>query len=54
MLDKDLNIIKTFKSTTIAMKELKIGHSSLKGYLDNNLLYRDLYHLRSIKDSNEK
>lgn len=36
------------------MKELKIGHIKLKDYLDNNLLYNDLYYLKSVKDSNEK
>lgn len=53
MVDKDLNIIKTYKNTRTAMKELKIGNLKLKDYLDNNLLYKDLYYLKSIKDSNE-
>lgn len=51
MLDKDLNIIKTFKNTTLAMKELNIGHLKLKSYLDKDLLYNDLYYLKSIKSS---
>ena len=48
MVDKDSNLIKTFKSTTSVMKELKIGHKKLKEYLDNNLLYNDLYYLKSV------
>ena len=54
MVDKDSNIIKTFKNTTSAMKELEIGHIKLKGYLDNNVLYNDLYYLKSVFDPNEK
>ena len=59
MVDKDSNLIKTFKNTTSAMKELKIGHISLKNYLDSTLLYNDLYYLKSVSvaahtDPNEK
>ena len=48
MVDKDFNIIKNFKNTTSAMKELKIGHIKLKRYLDNNVLYNELYYLKSV------
>ena len=54
MVDKDSNIIKTFKNTTSAMKELKIGHIKLKKYLENTLLYKDLYYLKSVFDSSVK
>ena len=29
------------------MKELTIGHKKFKDYLDNNLLYNDLFYLKS-------
>ena len=52
MVDKNSNLIKTFKNTTSAMKELKIGHKNLKKYLDSTLLYNGLYYLKSVLNHN--
>jgi hypothetical protein len=44
-MDKDKNIIKTYKGVTIALKNLGIGQKRLKYIIENNLLYNDKYYL---------
>jgi group I intron endonuclease len=46
LTDKDNNIIKIFKGTIIAMKELKITHKKLKDYLNNNKLYKEQFYIK--------
>jgi NUMOD3 motif len=45
LMDKDKNIIKTYKGVTIALKNLGIGQKRLKYIIENNLLYNDKYYL---------
>lgn len=47
LLDINLNEVKRFNSTTLAMKELKIGHIKFKSILDKNILLENKYYLKS-------
>lgn len=49
LLDQNLNVIQKFHSTTLAMKELKIGHIKLNSILDKNILLENKYYLKSFK-----
>ena len=49
LLDQKLIEIQKFKSTTLALKELKIGHKNLNSMLDKNILLENKYYLKSLK-----
>ena len=49
LLDQNLNVIQKFNSTTLAMKELNIGHIKLKSILDKNILLENKDYLKSLK-----
>jgi hypothetical protein len=47
LLDKNFIEVKKFSSTTIALKELKIGHAKLLSLLNKNYLLDEKYYLKS-------
>jgi hypothetical protein len=49
LLDQKLIEVQKFKSTTLALKELKIGHKKLNSMLDKNILLEKKYYLKSLK-----
>jgi hypothetical protein len=49
LLDLKLIEVQKFKSTTLALKELKIGHKKLNSMLDKNILLENKYYLKSLK-----
>jgi hypothetical protein len=49
LLDQNLIEIQKFKSTTLALKELKIGYKKLNSMLDKNILLENKYYLISLK-----
>ena len=52
LLDQKLIEVQKFKSTTLALKELKIGHKILNSMLDKNILLENKYYLISLKKYN--
>jgi len=49
LLDQKLIEVLKFQSTTLTLKELKIGHKKLNSMLDKNILLENKYYLKSLK-----